>query len=278
MNIHLDSPLWWVSQVFAFIALVCFVWGWQIKNKVKMMLLIGIASTALVVSAAFLENYSLAVLFGLAAIRNFVFAYLDWRVSRKKYVPKWLSYFFAGVFAASTITASVLFMTIPSLRQYIAFGGTGWWLELFIMLTLLGLIVGNILKGTNLMRVSFIANRAFNIINHVYFGNVIAIVIATFSICSNFVFYFRQFIEWRKKRKNPDSGQQIGDGVEHNGNETENATEQSGEQAEETGGHPQHKIKAFRCDACGGALNAAQAEGVCLMCSFCGTPHQVYKE
>jgi len=193
---QLNNPVWWVSQVFALIALITFVWGWQIKNKVRMMTLIGIASTALVISAVLLGNFSLGVLFGLAAIRNFVFAYLDWRKAKGKYVAHWLSYFFAVIFAISTITASTLFMTVPYLRQYVAVigGRRAIWLEFFIMITLLGLILGNILKGTNLMRVSFVLNRIFNIINHVYFANLIAVIIATLSIGSNLIYYLRMLI------------------------------------------------------------------------------------
>ena len=200
---QINNPVWWVSQVFALIALITFVWGWQIKNKVKMMTLIGIASTALVISASLLGNFSLGVLFGLAAVRNFVFAYLDWRKSKGKHVANWLPYLFAAIFAASTITASLLFISVPSLRRYIAFDGTAWWLELCIMLTLLGLILGNILKGTNLMRVSFVLNRIFNIINHVYFLNLIAVIIATLSIGSNIVYYIRMLITQIKKPKQP---------------------------------------------------------------------------
>ena len=193
---QLNNPVWWVSQVFALIALITFVWGWQIKNKVRMMTLIGIASTALVVSASLLGNWSLGVLFGLAAIRNFVFAYLDWRKSKGKHVANWLPYFFAGVFAISTITATTLFLTVPVLRERVAVigGRTAWWLELLIMVTLLGLILGNILKGTNLMRVSFVLNRVFNIINHVVFANLIAVIIAALSIGSNLVYYLRMLI------------------------------------------------------------------------------------
>jgi len=191
---QLNNPVWWTSQVFALIALITFVWGWQIKNKVRMMTLIGIASTALVISASLLQNFSLGVLFGLAAVRNFVFAYLDWRKAKGKPVANWLPYAFAGVFAASTITASLCFIFVPDLRQFIAFNGTAWWLELFIMVTLLGLILGNILKGTNLMRVSFVLNRVFNIISHIYFANLIAVIIATLSIGSNLVYYLRMLI------------------------------------------------------------------------------------
>jgi hypothetical protein len=195
----LSNPFWWASQVFAFIALIFFVWGWQIKNKILMMKLIGIASISLVISAGFLENFSLSVLFGLAAIRNFVFAYLDWRADKGRALPKKVNYIFAGVFAALTITASVLFMTV--LTPYVKIHS--WWLELLICVTLLGLIAGNVLEGTNLMRISFILNRTFNIINYIFFTNVIAIIVASISISSNFVFYFRQLASHLKKRKNP---------------------------------------------------------------------------
>jgi len=192
-----SNPLWWVSQVFALIALVFFVWGWQIKNKITVMVLIGFASISLVVSAGFLENFSLSVLFGLAAIRNFVFAYLDWRTSKNRALPKWINYTFAGVFATLTITASVLFMTV--LTPYVRIHS--WWLEMLICVTLLGLIAGNVFKGTNLMRISFVLNRTFNIINYIFFANLIAIIVASISIGSILVYYIREFIAHNEKRK-----------------------------------------------------------------------------
>jgi len=168
------------------------VWAFQVKKKIKLLLLTGIFSMFLAISASFLANYTLAVLFGLAAIRNYVFCYLDWRVSKGKKVSKWLQYSFAVVFAVATITATSMLWHF----------GMALWLEVFICLTLLGLIVGNILPGTNLMRVSFIANRAFNIVNHVYFNNIIAVVIAVCAIGSNVIYYIRQLVIWLKKRNN----------------------------------------------------------------------------
>jgi uncharacterized membrane protein len=192
-----SDPHWWISQAFAFIALICFVWGWLIKNKVRMMLLIGIASAALAASAPWLGNHSLAILFGLAAVRNFVFAYLDNRIVKGKFVAPWLKYFFAGVFAVCTITASTLILTV--FRDVVKVHSV--WLEVLICLTLLGLIVGNVLKGTLVMRVSFMANRSFNIINHVYFNSIISVIIAAFAICSNLVYYIKEFIIKLRKRK-----------------------------------------------------------------------------
>ena len=188
---RVDFPIWIISQFFAYLALIFSVWAWQVKNKIKMMFLVGMFSLFLVISATLLWNYSLGVLFGLAAIRNFVFCFIDWRVAKGRKLPSWLAYAFAVVFAILTITATALLWHT----------GMTLWLELLICATLLGLIVGNILKGTNLMRCSFIANRAFNIINHAYFMNVIAVFIAFAAIGSNLVFYLREFIAWMKKRK-----------------------------------------------------------------------------
>ena len=190
----LDNPLWWISQAFAAVALVAFLWGWSIKNKIKMMILIGIASAALAISASFLTNFSLGFLFGLAAVRNFVFAYLDTQAKKGKVVKKQTQYIWAGIFAVSTIAVTILFLTIWDMYIYY------WWLETFICVTLLGLIVGNILTGTNLMRISFMANRAFNIVNHILFANLISIIIAALAIGSNIIYYIRMWAEKIKSR------------------------------------------------------------------------------
>jgi len=190
-SIRPTEYMWWLSQAFALIAMVFFLWGWSVKNKTKVMVLIGIASAAMAGSAPFLGNYSLAVLFGLAAMRNFVFAYLDWRAIKEKHVAKWLPYLLAGIFAALTITATAL----------LAHTGMALWLEWAICITLLGLIAGNVVKGSNVMRISFIFNRSLNIINHLYFGNLISVVIASLSICSIALYYIRILIARHKMQK-----------------------------------------------------------------------------
>jgi len=243
-SLQVNSLIWWLSQVFALIALVCFIWSFQIKDKIKMMLMIGHASTSLVVSAAILQNYTLAVLFGLAAIRNYVFSYTDWRKKKGKHVAKWVPLVFAGIFAAATITATTLFLTVFRIQLYMPYGEpifnyaegvtnyyryidgvrqyaylsridgglmtpylvTGipisfWWVELFICATLIGLIIGNILPGTLVMRLSFIGNRGFNIVNHLIFGNAIGVVIASMAIGSNVLYYIRGWRTALQKRK-----------------------------------------------------------------------------
>ena len=196
MDFNFSDPLWIISQIFAFLALIFSIWSFQVKSKIKLLFLIGTFSVFLAISASFLENYTLGVLFGLAGIRNFVFCFIDWRISKGTKVPRWISYAFAVVFATATITSTIVLVYIVQVRT------AGIWLEWLICLTLLGLIVGNILEGTNLMRCSFIANRVFNLINHIYFVNVIAVIIAVAAIASNIIYYIRMLIEWiQKKRK-----------------------------------------------------------------------------
>ena len=193
LNFH--DPIWIISQIFAFFALITMFWSFQIKNKIKMMVLLGLGTMFLAFSAVFLENYTLTVLFGIAAVRNYVFSYIDWRISKGKYVAKWVPYFFAGVFIVSTVASTVILVYIIQVPI------VGAWLEWLICITLIGLIIGNILEGTNLMRISFVVNRVFNIINHAYFNNAIAVIIATLTISSNIIFYIRQLIAWLKERK-----------------------------------------------------------------------------
>ena len=195
MDYRIYETTWRISQVFAFLSLIVMFWSFQIKDKLKMMLLLGLGTTFLAISAAFLDNWTLTVLFALASIRNYVFCYFEWRVLKERPVPRWLWYFFAGVFIVATVASTVILVHIIQVDT------AGTWVEWLICLTLIGLIVGNVISGTDLMRVSFVANRSFNIINHWYFANVIAVIIACLTISSNIIYYIRQLVAWRKKRK-----------------------------------------------------------------------------
>lgn len=188
MTYSIHDNIWRISQIFAFIALIFMVWSFQEKKKLKVMLLLGFGTFFLAISAAFLENWTLAVLFALASIRNYVFWYFDWKVSKGHHVPKSRYYLFAVIFIFATALSTAL------LWHY----GMALWLEVLICATLIGLIVGNVLEGQNVMRLSFVFNRIFNIINHVYFGNVIAVIIAALAIISNGIYYFRMLMAWRR--------------------------------------------------------------------------------
>ena len=192
-SIH--DPTWIISQVFAFFALVTMFWSFQIKDKLKMMLLLGLGTTFLAVSAAFLGNWTLMVLFGVASVRNYVFCYFEWRGLKGRTVARWVWYFFAGVFISTTVVSTILLVHIWQVDN------AGVWVEWLICITLIGLVIGNVTSGTHLMRVSFIFNRAFNIINHWYFLNVIAVIIACLTISSNFIFYGRELARVIRERK-----------------------------------------------------------------------------
>ena len=195
VDYELHRTAWQISQVFAFFALITMFWSFQIKNKLKMMLLLGLGTTFLAVSAAFLGNWTLCVSFMIASVRNYVFCYFEWRTLKERPVSRWLWYFFAGVFITVTLGSTVTLVHIVQVET------AGTWVEWLISLTLVGLIIGNVITGTNLMRVSFVANRAFNIINHAYFNNVIAVIIACLTISSNLIYYIRQFVAWKKEHR-----------------------------------------------------------------------------
>jgi len=204
------NPIWWVSQVFALMTLISFIWCFQIKNKVKMMLITGIGCLTFSISAFLLPtiNVSVGILFGLAAIRNFVFSFIDWRVSKGKPTARWISYVFCGFFIAANTLATILLVSLwpqlTLLKDEVVTRGLPWGLglaiELIMSVTLTGLVLGNIMKGTDLMRVSFVVNRSFTIINHLFVNNLIGMVIAASAIISNIVYYIRFFINWIKKR------------------------------------------------------------------------------
>ena len=196
-SLHVDytNPFWVASQFFAFLAFIFSVWSWQIKEKVRMMTYVGTFSAFLAISASLLQNYTLGVLFGLAAIRNFVFSNIDGRIAKGEEIPKRVPYTFAGIFAFATIASTIILVYIVQVPS------VGAWLEWLICVTLLGLIIGNVQEGTDLMRVSFIMNRIFNIINHAYFNNIIAVIIAVSAIGSNIIFYLRELIGSLKARK-----------------------------------------------------------------------------
>jgi hypothetical protein len=279
IEVWLTTP-WIVSQVFAFIALIFMVSSFQAKKKLNVMLLLGFGTLFLAFSAWPLANYTLAILFLLASIRNYVFWFFDWQsqrgtISTRKFyyiftigfsiitlvypfvlsqvyfamvmrpedylgvpptsfielwsqmetwrivfvcvsllalvisnlyfllgdkkdakkdsgnlkeVPRKIYYVFAVIFSTATIMSTTL----------LGHRGYAWWLEWLICATLVGLIIGNVLRGQNVMRLSFVANRCFNIINHVAFNNPIAVIIAAMAIFSNGVYYVRMLINHLK--------------------------------------------------------------------------------
>jgi len=220
VNIHVYNQTWIISQVFAFFALITMFWSFQIKDKLKMMLLLGMGTTFLAVSAAFLNNWTLTILFAIASVRNYVFCFFEWRKLKERPVARWWWWFFAGVFISATVGSTVILVYFGHLIEAFNCGNCAYdlycsnpniheygvkrhsdWLEWSICLTLIGLIIGNVIKGTDLMRISFVANRTFNIINHWHFSNIIAVFIACMTISSNIIFYIRQLVSWQKKRK-----------------------------------------------------------------------------
>jgi len=201
INIHSRNFIWWVSQFFAFWALVTMFWSFQIKDKLKMMLLLGLGTTFLAISAAFLGNWTLTVLFGVASVRNYVFCYFEWRGLHGRPVRRLWWWVWAAIFIGTTFASTIILVHI------IGVDTVGAWLEWPIAITLAGLVIGNVMVGTHIMRVSFVVNRLLNIINHWYFSNIISVFIACMTISSNIIFYVREFIKWYRGRGKVEDGE-----------------------------------------------------------------------
>ena len=193
VNYRIYEPIWVVSQVFAFIALVFMVWSFQEKKKLKVMLLLGFGTFFLAVSATFLGNWTLAALFLQASVRNYVFWFFDWRVSRGIHVPRKYYNVAAVIFSTLIVISTVYLVHILQVPT------SGIIIEWFICVTLIGLTIGNVLNGQNVMRLSFVVNRFFNIYNHVYFYNAIAVIIAALAIGSNGIYYIRLLVARLRK-------------------------------------------------------------------------------
>jgi len=189
-----SNPLWILSQVFAFIALVFMVWSFQCKEKLNVMLLLGFGTFFLALSAAPLANWTLASLFLQASVRNYVFFYFDWRVKKGIETPRMWYNVAAVIFSTLIVFSTILFVHIMQVPI------TNVVVEWFIAATLVGLTIGNVLNGQNVMRLSFVVNRMFNIYNHIFFLNAIAVIIAALAIISNAIYYVRLFASWRKTR------------------------------------------------------------------------------
>jgi hypothetical protein len=198
----INDPIWIMSQIFAFIALVFMVWSFQCKEKLNVMLLLGFGTFFLALSAAPLGNWTLASLFLQASVRNYVFFFFDWRVKRGIHVPRKYYNIAAIIFSTLIVFSTILFVHV--MRVPI----TNYFVEWCIAATLVGLTIGNVLKGQNVMRLSFVVNRLFNIYNHVFFINAIAVIIAASAIGSNALYYIRVFVAWYRKRKKEISPQQ----------------------------------------------------------------------
>jgi len=187
-----SNPMWIVSQVFAFIALVFMVWSFQCKEKLRVMLLLGFGTFFLALSAAPLQNWALASLFMQASVRNYVFFFFDWRVKNGIHVPRKYYNISAVIFSVGIVASTIIIIHILQLPH------TNYFVEWCIAATLVGLTIGNVLKGQNVMRLSFVVNRVFNIYNHIFFLNAIAVIIAALAIGSNGIYYVRMFLAWRR--------------------------------------------------------------------------------
>lgn len=171
------TSLWIASQVFACAGLICIVYAYQVKDKVKTLVGIGIASLFGVVSFALLGNWVVVMLVFFAAIRCFVFAHIEKRNESGNPMNRRTSFFIMLGFMLLTIIA------VAIVRE--------WWFDWILLLASCFLIYGNWAEGIHMIRISGLVYAFLAIINHVIVGNLVAIIIEVFAAVSIILFYVK---------------------------------------------------------------------------------------
>jgi hypothetical protein len=180
---NIGLPIWILSQVFAFFALISIILAFQSKTKTKTLLFTIAFNSFMSVATILLQNYVLTGIVAVAVLRDITF------ILREKYRPdsKVWSYLSLFFFLALSLTVSLITAT--------------WWFDYLLLVTALFLIYGSWAKGVHLIRISRVAFCALVIVNHVINYNYVGIVIEVFSILSIAVFYIKFYRYIRKQNQ-----------------------------------------------------------------------------
>jgi len=116
----------------------------------------------------------------VALVRNIVFAYLEYRNEQGKSVP--------SVVGWSIVMLFVPLLIVPTIFLW------EWWFDWVLVLTSIPLLIGAYVKGTHFLRTGIIMKASLNIVNAVFFFNIVAIVAESIVVTSIFIFYGRFFI------------------------------------------------------------------------------------
>lgn len=180
-------PLWITSQVLAVFALICAMWAFQIKSKKLTLLMIAIACVFNSTSSAFINNWVVASMLAVSVIRCFIFAYLEHRKEKGKYVSEKLTFVLMLVFMLATCILVAFFWS--------------WWFDFVLLAASLGTIYGNRAKGIHAMRITCLCYDTLVIVNHIVFFNIVGIIMQILIVSSSIVFYIRYFANKRKQKE-----------------------------------------------------------------------------
>jgi len=185
-ELTVELPVWIISQIIGFIGVVLCVWSFQIKSKVKMLVLVGAANIFFGLAAGLLLNWVVFWLLLVAAIRSFAFSYLEQRRVRGKRTHK-------------SVSLSLMIVFIFVLIVAVAFTWI-WWLDWVLLAISIFIIYGNYAKGIHKLRIGLTTYESAVIINYVVFFNIVGVIQSILLLGAMVVFYIRFF---RNKLRKP---------------------------------------------------------------------------
>jgi len=182
-----NDGIWVASQCVGFVALALCVWALQIKDKPKMLIVNGIACSVICASLALLQNWVVLAILAVAAIRSFIYAYIEILRRRGKKIPTWLPYVIMVALMIATAVPVVFTWNL--------------WVDWVLMGISLVVIYGTVTKEIHIFRVSLLIYGGFAIVNHVYFDNIIGMVTESVQILAILVFYAMFFFAKHKNKE-----------------------------------------------------------------------------
>jgi len=193
-----NMPLWIVSQIFAFLALIVIVYAMVFsKTKTKTLVLIICYNALMFVSTALLSNWLLSGVYSVAIFRDLVFIWREKKHPSNKNLAVATLLFFWVI--SATVACFTINWGLPSLQLALA---------IVIQCLSFFVIFGAWAKGVHLIRISRFTFDVFAIINYIIFQNYIAILINLFAMASIIVFYVRYFGKKRAQDKaNPENSE-----------------------------------------------------------------------
>jgi hypothetical protein len=183
-ELTVSLSLWIASQISGFVCVAFSMYAFQIKRKANTILAIGIANIFLATSLALLQNWVVFSLISVAAIRSFVFYFIELRAEKGKEIKPVISFLLMIIFMIISIIPVIFTQT--------------WWFDWVLLGCSLFIIFGNWAKGIHLFRLGCMSYDSLVVVNHIKYFNIIGLIQSALLVGAVIVFYIRFFLTRRR--------------------------------------------------------------------------------
>ena len=189
LGMEVRVPLWqWiVAQVIMLVCLGGVIYGWKIKEKKPLLILITASSALMIVGFSLLQNWIMIGFMGVVILRNLIVLYAD---SKKDSNPKAKYILMIGLIVVQiAVSLAVMFLT------------EWWWLDFVLIAAAVFKIWAFFMPTAHFMRGSLFLYSAVAIVNHIVFTNVAGIVMESAIMLAVIAFYIKYLIEKAKTKE-----------------------------------------------------------------------------